>query len=150
MSKLRALKMTDSIPDDSAVGNLLNHLDDRCYRALVEWMNEGAVLLSLDGIILFANGQFANWLGADVSGLPGQRFSSLLKDGEVVAFERLFDQVRINPVRAEFHLQRGHATGFMPVLVSLRPFEVDGIPLIAGVVTDLTDRKRVEEALGQR
>uniref|UniRef100_UPI0039F6D407 response regulator n=1 Tax=Sulfuriferula sp. GW6 TaxID=3345112 RepID=UPI0039F6D407 len=149
VTELSAFKMAEHVPGDPAVGDLLNHLGDRCYRALVEQMNEGAVTLNLDGLILFANGQFANWLGADVSALPGLRFSSLLKDGEVVAFERLFDQVRIQPVKGEFHLQRGRSTEFVPVLVSLSPFEVDGIPLIAGVVTDLTDRKRVEEALGE-
>ncbi len=54
----------DALIINGPEGELIFTLDsaDRAYRVLVETMNEGTVTLACDGIILYSNRQFANFL----------------------------------------------------------------------------------------
>ncbi len=55
---------------------------DHTYRMLIEQMNEGALTLTADGIILYCNGSFARMMRNLQQELIGSWFFSLLYPGD--------------------------------------------------------------------
>jgi PAS domain-containing protein len=53
---------------------------ERPYRILIEQMGEGAASLSDEGVVLFANRQFATMLGVPESEVAGQCIDDFLSD----------------------------------------------------------------------
>jgi PAS domain S-box-containing protein len=114
---------------------------DRPYRVLIEQMQEGAVTLRGDGLLLYCNQRFANIVEASREALIGE---SLIRffGREGPAFERLLMR-GITGASGEFTLltTRGKP---VPVTVSLVDLEIEGGSerLVCGVVTDLTHSRR--------
>lgn len=115
------------------------------YRFLVEEMNEGALLLLPNGIILYANARFAGLTGLaleEIIGLPWDRF---FIEEEQARARALLEGLKAGGVRQEFRLRTGQAT--RPVEVSLALLKRGSLEGYSVVITDLTQRKAAEEAL---
>jgi signal transduction histidine kinase len=65
------------------------HSSDEPYRALVEEMNEGAVVLSSRGDVLYSNARFAALVGRPLKSVIGGRIERFLKASERADFDRL-------------------------------------------------------------
>ena len=52
---------------------------DRPYRTLVEQMQEGALTLSCEGLILYCNQSFASLVGRPIGHLIGNRFHDYIR-----------------------------------------------------------------------
>jgi PAS domain S-box-containing protein len=115
------------------------------YPVLVESMNEGAISLSLDGTILYCNSAFARLIDSPLDQIMGRDLSDFVPAEECEMLERLIKRGRLDTVRAELTIlaASGHR---LPTQVSLNPINLEEGPSIAVIVTDLSERKRHEQA----
>jgi PAS domain S-box-containing protein len=120
---------------------------DEPYRILVERMREGAVTLSEDGIVLFANGSFADMVGAPLEQVIGGSLDRFLPVSERSRFATLLGSARSASLRQEFTLQRVDGAE-LACLLSLGPLQVDeDVLVISMIANDLTEQKRTEQAV---
>ena len=138
----------DAVVVDGPLGNRIFTLQspEEPYRILAERMNEGAATLTKEGTILFCNARLAEMVGLPAERLLGSSFFSVLCPGDRPAFSELVQQALEKDRRTEMLLLRNDST-MLQVQLSLSPIPLgesgQGVCLIA---TDLSDRKRGEEA----
>ena len=117
---------------------------DQPYRVYVETMNEGAVTLSNDGTILYANSQFAELVGEALEQTVGKSFGDFIAGADDDAFATLVREIGGGSRRAEITLT--HHTGLLiPVGLSARQMELGGDRFICLVVTDLSGQRLQEQ-----
>ena len=119
---------------------------DRPYRVLIEQMQEGAVTLSDEGIMLYCNHRFATLVGVGRETLIGESIERFLLSTDIFAFRHLMASGRGLGRSAEFTLLGSN--GVVPVNVSIADLKVDEqMPnVLCGVITDLThSRERSHE-----
>ncbi|MGV7245444.1 PAS domain-containing protein [Caballeronia sp. M23-90] len=76
---------------------------DRPYRVLVEQMQEGAVMLSGDGTILYANERAVQLLDREVEHVVGHAFSAFVLEGQHVRLVELLQESATGTARDELH-----------------------------------------------
>lgn len=118
---------------------------DYPYRMLIEQMNEGAVTLSQDGIILYCNPSFARITKTPLQELIGKPVFCLIHPDDRFAFQADFD-LKDNTVQREINLMRGNGSS-LPVYLSINLMWVEGAPCLAMVVTDLSEIRERASAL---
>jgi PAS domain S-box-containing protein len=119
---------------------------DESYRILIERMNEGALLLSTEGDILYCNRRFADLLGRSMTEMCGHSLADHVAEDDRRRWAALLDEAGKGEIRGELHLQCPGA-GPVPVLASLNAVELTGVSAITAVLTDLTEHKRMQERL---
>ena len=126
-------------PDGQRVFTLDNV--DRPYRVIIEQMQEGAVTLGADGLILYCNQRFANLVGASGQGLVGRNFA------EFVDQEDSWSKMLQHGGAGEYSLRHANASG-VPVNISVIALEgaADEV-LRCAIVTDLTQVKARQAAI---
>ncbi len=117
---------------------------DQPYRVYVETMNEGAVTLSNDGTILYANHQFAEFVGEGLEQTVGKSFRDFITGADDEAFATLVREIGGGSRRAEITLTN-HTGGLLPVGLSARQMEHGGDRFICLVVTDLSGQRLQEQ-----
>ena len=115
------------------------------YRVMVESMNEGAVSLASDGAIIYCNGAFAKMIEQPLDNVMGHRFGEFVAREERDALRSLIERGRSAAIRAEMTLLPSSGNQ-LPAQLSLKPIDMDGSELISVVVTDLSERRRKEQA----
>ena len=140
-----SVDLTDQVQAQRA----LEQSDSR-FRAVVNTSPAAITLKRRDGRYLLVNDTFAKWMGTDKSKIVGRTVYDFLPEAQAAAVEE-----------EDHHLMEkgdqtiGEATRSFPdgvertVLINRCPIRnVDGdIHAIATILTDITDRKRMEEAL---
>ncbi|HET9482880.1 MAG TPA: ATP-binding protein [Xanthomonadales bacterium] len=116
---------------------------ERPYRVFLEAMQEGAVTTGPEGTILYCNMRFANMLGAPAARLLGCRLRDLVLEADAERVDRLLSAG--DATSGEVRLR----TPGEPLVaqLSVSRLEVDGLVASCIVVTDLSEAKRVEQAL---
>ncbi|HSD53841.1 MAG TPA: PAS domain S-box protein, partial [Burkholderiales bacterium] len=117
---------------------------DGPYRRMVECMQEGALTLAADGTILYCNARLADLLQAPIEGLIGRPLDAYAAAGERPVLQALLREAANDVRRAESALCRADGTA-VPVYVTVSPLELSGTVGLCAVVTDLTERKHVEQ-----
>ena len=122
---------------------------DYVYHLLFEQLNEGALTLSGEGVILYCNSRFAQMMGVpldQVLGTPVQRYA-LPADRETL--EQLLAQGLQQRARAEISLLSPCAAdGEVRALVSVSPVDAQIVSAcVIAVVTDVTDLRRAQREL---
>lgn len=119
----------------------------RPYRTLVEEMQHGAAMLSIgiDGVILFCNHSFADLLGVPVERVVGALWHNFVAEGSAAALAALLDKAADKKAHAELNLTRADGKP-VPVLLSATPLLTEEVRVTSLVVTDLSERKRAEQA----
>jgi PAS domain S-box-containing protein len=115
------------------------------YRVLVESMNEGAISLSKDGTVLYCNSAFARMVGISLDQVMGHDVSQFVPTEDRDALKKLIKQGLREPIRAEMTLLPSSGT-CLPTQFSLNPVDLEGKPSIGVIVTDLSERRRQEQA----
>ena len=118
---------------------------DHPYRVLVESMNEGAISLAVDGTVLYCNAAFARMINIPLAQIMSHDVSEFVLAEERDALRKLIRQGSREAVRAEITLL-GSAEATLPTQFSLNPVHLDEGPAIGIIVTDLSERKRNEQA----
>ena len=121
---------------------------ERRYRAIVETMNESALILSTDGTILYCNSQFAQMLDLNLSQVMGGSLQNLIAKADrerCAAFLRECVQWRS---KVDLGLV-GSAGKQIIAELSGSPLQLEASTGVCLVVTDITERKGAEAALRQ-
>jgi len=112
---------------------------DHSYRMLIEEMNEGALTLSADGIILYCNRSFVRMMKTNPQELTGSSFFNLLTPSDLCNLQIEFAG-NAGMTRREIDLLRGDYSP-LPVHLSMNSMLVEGIEILSIVITDLSEMK---------
>jgi diguanylate cyclase (GGDEF)-like protein/PAS domain S-box-containing protein len=120
---------------------------DQSYRTLIENMSEGALTLTTEGLILYANRRFAEMLGAPLEKVIGSDIQAWLAPESRVDFQTLLKKNALNNRREELTLAAADGTR-VPVNLSVSNQVSGELPgSVCMVATDLTQQKRDEAVL---
>jgi two-component system, cell cycle sensor histidine kinase and response regulator CckA len=119
---------------------------DAPYRVLIEEMNEGAVTLSGDGSILYCNRRFADLLKTPLEKIVGLAFDAFVAPSGRAGFAALLETGRTCASSGEITLCAGDASA-VPLQLALGPLPAESAAAICLVATDISERKRAEDAL---
>ena len=117
---------------------------DHPYRIMVETMNEGAVTLDADGMILFSNQRFADIIQESLEKIIGSSIYEYFSSTDLPLFKGLLAQGLKENRKLELALQTADKNS-APVLLSISALrQMDTQGAVCMVVTDLTEQKRNE------
>jgi two-component system, NarL family, sensor kinase len=121
---------------------------EHAYRVLIESMNEGALTLTVDKMILYANQCFARMVKCPLEQVMGGSFRRFLSAQDRATLRPLMKQAARSGSKIQVLLQAGDGSQ-MPVQISIRRLAKNGSSRapIGMVVTDLTESRRTEELL---
>jgi two-component system, NarL family, sensor kinase len=118
------------------------------YRVLIESMNEGALTLTADKMILYANQCFARMVKCPLEQVIGTSFRRFLSAEDRAVLRPLLKRADKDGSKVQVTLHAGDGSQ-MAAQISIRPLAKNGFnrATIAMVVTDMTDARRSEERL---
>lgn len=120
---------------------------ERPYRALIEEMKEGALILTSEAVILYANRCFAEMLKTPLEKVIGSTIQTWIAPVYQGIFLALLQKDTAEKRREELVLTSGDGT-LVPVYLSVNPLPVVGLPDCFGlVIIDLTEQKKSTEAI---
>jgi PAS domain S-box-containing protein len=121
---------------------------DYSYRALIEAISEGALVITTSGMVAYCNIRFAEMLETTARDLTGSYLYDCLGPGEPGGFEKLLQAGIIDDAKGEITL-RAEGGRLFPAHFSISPLHMGDFRGACAVVTDLTEQKRIEEELGK-
>jgi PAS domain S-box-containing protein len=138
----------DAVVVQGPQGNKLFTLKgaDEPYRVLIEEMNQGAVSLSADGLILYCNRRFADLLKRPIDEILGLHFREFVVPSEQIAFDALVETAASGGSSGEVTLFAGDASE-APVQLALGPLPADSEGAICLVATDISESREKETHL---
>ena len=149
---LRAIRRgeVDSVVVAGKLGDRVFTLEgaERAYRVLIESMNEGALTLTADKTILYANQCFARMVKCPLEQVAGSSFARFLPAADQAALRSLIKRPGKAGAKLQVQLLASDGSS-IPAQISIRllarnPFSHAPIGM---VVTDMTEARRSEEML---
>lgn len=119
---------------------------DQTYRIFIETMNEGAVTLNKDGLILYSNSTFASMVELPLSKVIGLSFDQFTAPDSKEEFDALFKGIWKGNRKIEFTLS-SHNQKVVPCQLSATALELDGGVCLSMILTDLTVQKETQQLL---
>ncbi|MDP1546105.1 MAG: PAS domain-containing sensor histidine kinase [Anaerolineales bacterium] len=117
------------------------------YRVLIEDMNEGALTLAMDGVILFANRCFAEMLKTPLEKVIGSTVHTWIAPDNQETLRALLQKGAEEQCRDELVITASDGTQ-IPVNLSVNRLSVEGSPDCFGLVAaDLTEQKKRNEVI---
>lgn len=117
---------------------------DQSFRILVEGMSEGALTLTAEGVILYANRRFAGMLKTPLEKVIGSTLRTRIAPGSQPMLQSLLENGTGEMRRGELVLAASDGTK-LPVHLSVSNLPIEGRPDAYCVVAiDLTEHKRIE------
>ena len=115
---------------------------DHSYRMLIEDMSEGALTLTAEGVILYANRSFAEMLKTPLEKVIGSAIHTWIAPDSQQIFQSLLRKGADEKRREQFVLIAGDGT-LVPVYLSVSNLDINEMPdSFCLVATDLTEQKR--------
>ena len=111
---------------------------DEAYRVMVQEMAEGALTLTVEGLILFCNEQFASMLGIPLEQLIGSSIHDFIAAEDASMLSALLTSSPGS--KAEVRLCKARST-LVPVQLSASRIVFDGAQCICMIVTDLSEHQ---------
>jgi PAS domain S-box-containing protein len=115
---------------------------DHTYRILIEEMNEGALTLNKDGIILYSNSRFAALMHLALEKVIGTSFYNFLHPEDHSRFQALFIQGWNKNSKGEFVI-RSRDGKLFPFFLSMNTLPGSEPPALGMIVTDLSAEKEI-------
>jgi len=121
---------------------------EHAYRVLIESMNEGALTLTADKMILYANQCFARMVKCPLEQVTGSSFRRFLSAADMATLRLLLKRAGQSGTKIQVLLHAGDGSK-LPAQISIRPLakESSSRATIGLVVTDMTEARRNEEML---
>ncbi len=119
---------------------------DQTYRVFIEKMNEGAVTINREGLILYSNSSFANMVKLPLEKVIGLPFENFVPEVSSKKFEKLIINGWAKDCKDEIELadrQGNHVC----CLFSCTTLELDEGIALSLILTDLTSLKEAEQEL---
>jgi PAS domain S-box-containing protein len=117
---------------------------DQTYRTLIEEMHEGAAVLSAGGDILYCNRCFADMVKTPLEQVIGSSIHRFIAPADQLLLDALRQVASPENGRGELALRAGDGTQ-VPVYLAINPLQIEDVPALCLVVTDLSEQKRMEE-----
>jgi PAS domain S-box-containing protein len=111
---------------------------ERTYRLIVETMNEAALTVGLDGMILFCNQRFCDLVVTPMADAIGKKLTSFVATAQQRSLRMLLADSQDGPAQQQITLQATDGTA-VPVLVAANLLEADTSTSICLVMSDLTE-----------
>ncbi len=118
---------------------------DSAYRVLIESISEGAAILNCSGMLIYCNSSFADLLKAPLQDVMGASLYRFTTPPNYEILKKLLEQAQTHACTGEVNFSCDDGTT-IPMQLSFDPMQIHGQPGICALSTDLTERKRVEEA----
>jgi len=109
---------------------------DRPYRKMVEAMAEGALSLTTDGAILYANTRFAELIGRDLDQIIGASIAGFCAPNDAARFDEALRRAADSTTRERLQLRRADGRLFL-AQVALRGLDGEDRRTIVAIVTEL-------------
>lgn len=127
---------------------------EHAYRVLIESMNEGALTLTADKVILYANRSFARMVKYPLEQLAGSSFRRFLSAADRARLREVLQRAGTHGTSMQMMLETGDGSQ-IPAQISIRRLAKKDIvhAPFALVVTDMSEARRIESqlrALAQR
>jgi len=122
---------------------------DQTYRVFIEKMNEGAVTLNRDGIILYSNSRFAQMVGMPLEKVIGTSFNKFVHDPDRAKFVVMTNGAWEKDCKEEIPLVNAQ-NEVIPCLLSCNTIEMDSGTALSLILTDLTILKETENQLKEK
>lgn len=119
---------------------------DQTYRVFIEKMNEGALTLNHDGIILYCNFKFAEMVGLTPDKIIGTAFENFVPASTRPKYNELFKNGWFNESKGEVDLLVGKKYT-IPCLISCNTLELDEGTALSIIIADLTTQKENQRQL---
>jgi two-component system NarL family sensor kinase len=121
---------------------------EHAYRVLIESMNEGALTLTVDKTILYANQCFAKMVKCPLEQVTGSSFRRFISAEDRAILRPLIRRADKFGSKIQVLLMASDGSQ-MPVQISIRPLDKNGFKHapVGLVVTDMTEARRNEEML---
>ncbi len=117
---------------------------DKTYRLFIEKMNEGAITLNRQNIVLYSNTAFANLLNIPLENVIGSYFEDLIPAEFRIPVNDLINNAwNLQESKAEIVLPGKN--GPVPVMLSLNALETDGGLALSIIAADLSLQKETQE-----
>ncbi len=138
----------EDITERKRVKQALRESEER-YRGLVETMNEGLNMLDENGLLIYANDKFCKMLGYSRDEIIGHHISEFVdKSNQNILKEQLGRERKCERVSYELARTGKDGRKIFTIVSAVPILDADGnFKGSFAVVTDITERKRVEEAL---
>ena len=112
------------------------------YRILFDQMNEGAVTVTHDGVIVYCNRRFADIVRTPLAHVIGVPLSRFVLPAEQETFEALRQTGTRQNARGDLRFRAGDGSP-VPVAISFAPLHAEGsaeLIGVVGVIRDITER----------
>ncbi len=119
---------------------------DYAYRIMIEMMNDGALIISLNGNIFYCNKYFAQIVKTPLEKMIGNSILDFFQPEDKKMFQTFLRHGYEKNGRHEFSLMASDG-GLIPVLISATNLQEICPGSICLVVTDISERKQSEEYL---
>ncbi len=121
---------------------------EHAYRMLIESMNEGALTITADKTILYANQCFARMVKCPLEQVTGSSFRRFLSAADRATLRALLKRADKSGSKIQVRLKAGDGSQ-IPAHLSIRPLAKNGSKsaTFGIVVTDMTETRRNEEML---
>jgi len=119
---------------------------DQTYRVFIEKMNEGAVTINHQGLILYSNSRFAQMVDMPLEKAIGLQFNSFIPEIFRGAFDQLILSAWEVDCKEEIELISSNRK-LIPCLLSCNILEMDEGPALSLILTDLSVLKEAEKQL---
>jgi diguanylate cyclase (GGDEF)-like protein/PAS domain S-box-containing protein len=115
---------------------------DQSYRTLIESMSEGALTMTAEGMIVYANRRFAEMLGTPLTKVIGSEIHTWVAPESRQVLQTLLRKDAVGNRREELALAAADGTQ-VPVYLSVNRLVLNEAPdSLCMVATDLTEQKR--------
>lgn len=115
---------------------------DHTYRILIEEMNEGALTLNKEGIILYSNSRFAALMNFPLEKVIGASFYNFLPREDHDRFQGLFTHGWNKNSKGEFVIRSKDGKA-LPFLLSMSALPSSDPPALGMIITDLSAEKEI-------
>ncbi|MHB2155542.1 PAS domain-containing hybrid sensor histidine kinase/response regulator [Calditrichota bacterium GD2] len=118
---------------------------DFTYRVLIERMNEGAAILSKEGIVLYSNNKLTEILGTNKKELVGNFLSDFLLASEREKLDIILKKGINQAINQKVYFVRPHDGQLKSLLFSANPMPAESGADIGLIVTDLSEVEEKEK-----
>ena len=118
---------------------------DQTYRVFIEKMNEGAVTLNEDGIILYCNSMFASMVNVALSKVIGLSFETFISEECIDSYKEIFEKGWTQDGKFEISISSHDSK--IPCQLSVTTLELDEGVSLSIIITDLTYQKEIQRLL---
>lgn len=119
---------------------------DQTYRVFIEKMNEGAVTVNREGLVLYSNSRFASMVGMPLEKTIGLQFDSFIAENSKNVYKEVIGNAWEEDCKEELELVSADGK-LVPCLLSCNTLELDEGVALSLILTDLSILKEAENQL---